>query len=243
MCYNTSRKGSTRNRSVYLGFKKKQKTKENKQKQDSQGFPGCPVLKTALPRQRVQVWSLVGELRSHVLNSWPIEEISNQKAPCVYSANLLLQVVDCTILLPQGITEYEHIGSWSGYRFHWNTHSLPQVNILCLTCVNEEREIKAEMLTTCPALLWLLRFSSFSSHHLTLQPPCLLSVPKSFLFSSTERPLQSSCPPPLAEMFFLFSHYFFFFNKVTPNHPSDLISYTMSTGTHSLTAVIMENLH
>ena len=126
------------------------------------------MLKTALPRPRVQVWSLVGELRSHVLNSWPIEEISNQKAPCVYSANLLLQGVDCTILLPQFITEYEHIGSWSGYRFHWNTHSLPQVNILCLTCVNEEREIKAEMLTdylSCLALApSLLQFFLPPSH-------------------------------------------------------------------------------
>ena len=85
MCYKTSRKGSARNRSVYLGFKKqtnkKKKEKENKQKQNSQGFPGCPVVKTAVPRQRVQVWSLVGELRSHVLNSWPTEEISNQKNP------------------------------------------------------------------------------------------------------------------------------------------------------------------
>ena len=28
----------------------------------SQGFPGCPVVKTELPLQRMQVWSLAGEL-------------------------------------------------------------------------------------------------------------------------------------------------------------------------------------
>ena len=32
-------------------------------------------------------------------------------------------------------------------------------------------------------------------------------------------------------------------NQLTPNHPSDLISHTISTGTHSSTVLIMENLH
>lgn len=151
--------------------------------------------------------------------------------------------MDCNILLPQFITEYEHIGSWSGYRFHWNTHSLPEVNILCLTCVNEEWEIKAEKLTDyCPACS-----GSFASQVFppTISPCSSLAFfqsPKAFYSQMPKGPCNHHALLPLQKCSFYFPT-IFFFNKVTPNHPSDLISCTMSTGTHSLTAVIMQNLH
>ena len=34
-------------------------------------FPGSPMVKTVLPLQGAWVWSLVGELRSHMLCGWP----------------------------------------------------------------------------------------------------------------------------------------------------------------------------
>lgn len=44
----------------------------------------------------------------------------------------------CNILVPQFITKDKYNGYQSGYRFHGNTQYLPEADILCLSCVNEE---------------------------------------------------------------------------------------------------------